>query len=443
MLKARAKLRANGSRRLAATLFLSTVAVAMPVNAATPAYEPDTPKLKASQLLPKKTLKGANHTVQEQVVNRGFMNHYRITSPLGEFSATSDALVVKRIYEIAAIAELRKMSKSKVFAEAVGSAVAKPIGTIGKVVDDPEGTVAGISSGVGRLFKRTVRRTQDAVEKAKEVAEEEKNKESGQATEQGDTSSKATEQGKKMARSYLGVNSAFRKLAMELKVDPYTDNPVLREELDSMSKVSAAGSFGTKLVMPSLPVGLDQLADVGNLVWTMNPLDLQLRNEESLRKIGADDGLIKRFYKNPHYTPTTHTRVVISLEHLAGVKGRPVIVRYASAMESPAEARFAARLVELLAEYHKTRARIGQIVETDRIPFAITIEGKGVVAAPVDYLFWTQTVSSAANDLLKAVKRRPPAPEVWVEGRVSKRAQEGLELAGWKVFPRAFTQVER
>lgn len=443
MLKALENLRTNGSHRLAVMLFLSMVAIAIPGKAATPNYEPDAPKLKASQLLPKKTLKGTNHAVREQVVNRGFMNHYRITSPFGEFSAESDALVIRRAHEIAAIAELKKTSKTKVFAESISSVVTKPIGTIGKVVDNPKGTVAGVSAGVGRLFRRTVRRTQDAYEKAKEVAEAEKNKQSGQVAEQDDTASKVTKQGKKMARGYLGVNSALRKLARELKVDPYTDNAVLREQLNSIAKVAATGSFGTKLVMPSLPVGLDQLADVSNLVWTLNPLDLQLRNEKGLKKMGANDGLIKRFYKNPHYTPTAQTRIVIALEQLAGVTGRPVIVRYASAMESPEEARFAARLVELLAKYHKTRAPISQIVETDRIPFAITKKGKGVVAAPVDYLFWTQAAAGTAKVLFKAMKRHTSAPEVWVQGRVSTRAQTGLKAMGWTVFGQAFAQVKR
>ncbi len=75
-------------------------------------YESSTPNLKASRLLAKDTLKGPNHTVQERVVNRGFMNHYRIMSPFGQFAAAGDAMVVKRVYEIAAIAELRRMSKT-------------------------------------------------------------------------------------------------------------------------------------------------------------------------------------------------------------------------------------------------------------------------------------------------------------------------------------------
>ncbi len=448
MLKAHDRIRLVKTHRLAVMLFLSTVAIVMPINAASVTYEPDTPRLKASQLLPKKILKGTNHTVQEQVVNRGFMNHYRITSPFGELSAKSDIMVPVRVHEIAAIAELRKLSKTKVFAESVGSAVAKSAGTIGKAIDDPQGTVAGISAGVGRLFKRTARRTQDAYEKAKEVAEEEKEKQnkkqSGQVTEHSDTSDKVVEQGKKLGRRYLGVNSAFRKLAMDLKVDPYTTNVVLRDDLDSMAKVAAAGSFGTRLAMPSLPAALDHLAGVSNLVWTMNPLDLQLRNEESLRKMGVDDASIERFYENPHHTPTTQTFIVNAMARLAGVKGRPVLLRYASAVESPQEAEFTTRLVELMAQYHEVRGPIRQIVATERIPFAVASNGKGLVAGPVDYLSWTRTAADAVRDLTKAMKKHSAAArEVWVAGRVSERARKELGAMGWAVFDRAFTRLKR
>ncbi len=437
------KLLIDERRRCAVMVLLYTVVSSLSISstqAASSSYEPDAPTLKASQLVPKTTLKGPNHTVQEKVVNRGFMNHYRITSPFGEFSAAGDTRLIVRVQEISAIAKLREMSKTQVFAEAAGDAVGKTVGAFGRVIDDPKGTAQGISAGVGRLFNRTKRRTQDAYGTAKDASKAEKQGEQGG---QASTSSQVTEGGKQLGRQYLGVDSAFRKLAMDLKVDPYTDNSMLRAEMDSLAKVAAAGSFGTKLVTPSLPAGLDYLSDASELVWTMKPLDLQLLNEKSLQKLGVDPALIKRFYGNQHHTPTTHTRVVKALERLAGVRDRPVLVRYASAAESPEEAQFTTHMVEMLAEYHKTREPIDRIVETDRIPFVVSKKGTGVAAAPVDYLFWTQSAAGAAKDLFKAMKSHTSAPAVWFEGRVSNPARKELRSMGWTVYDREFRLAKR
>ncbi len=442
MLTGHGKSLIEGSRNgaFAVLCFLMSAVPLSSIQAAPAGFEPDAPTLKASSLVPKTTLKGPNHTVQEKVVNRGFMNHYRISSPFGEFSADGDTMLIVRVHEISAIAKLNEMSKTQVFAQAAGDAVGKTAGAIGRVIDDPKGTAQGISAGVGRLFKRTKRRTQDAYGTAKDAAAEEKQEQPGG---QGDTASQVTEGGKRLGRQYFGVDSALRNLARDLKVDPYTDNTVLRAEMDSMAKVAAAGSFGTKLVTPSLPVGLNYLDDVSDMVWTMKPLDLELLNEKSLQKMGVDPALIKRLYANPHHTPTTQTRFVKSLERLPGVKGRPVLVRYAAAAESPEEAQFTTHLVEMLAEYHKSRGSIASIVATDRIPFAVTKKGTGLAAAPLDYLFWTRSAADAAKDLFKDIKRHASKPAVWFEGRVSDRARKELRAMGWTVYDRNFMQAKR
>ncbi len=442
MLTGHGKSLIEGSRNgvFAVLCFLMSAVPLSSIQAAPAGFEPDAPTLKASSLVPKTTLKGPNHTVQEKVVNRGFMNHYRISSPFGEFSADGDTMLIVRVHEISAIAKLKQMSKTQVFAQAAGDAVGKTAGAIGRVIDDPKGTAQGISAGVGRLFHRTKRRSRDAYGTAKDAATEGKQDQPGG---QGDTASQVTEGGKRLGRQYFGVDSALRNLARDLKVDPYTDNTVLRTEMDSMAKVAAAGSFGTKLVTPSLPAGLDYLDDASELVWTMKPLDLQLLNEKSLQNMGADPALIKRFYENRHHSPSTQTRVVKALERLAGVKGRPELVDYAAAAESLEEAQFTTHMVEMLAEYHKTRESIDRVVATDRIPFALTKKGTGVAAAPVDYLFWNQSAASAAKDLFEAMKRHTSAPAVWIEGRVSNQARKELRAMGWTVYDREFKLAKR
>ena len=205
-------------------------------------YDPDTYRFKAADLLPAKTLKGPNHTVQETVENKDFINHYRIGSPFGEFPVSGDARVAITVQEINAIAELKKMSKAGVFAESAGEAAQKPIQAAKGLVEQPRETLQGIPEGVGRLFARTKDTIKDVAAKSQQAA----------GGEGGSTSDAAVDAGADLAKSYFGVNSAQRKLARDLKVDPYSTNEVLQAEIAGLAKYAAAGSFGTKLVMPSM-----------------------------------------------------------------------------------------------------------------------------------------------------------------------------------------------
>ena len=76
----------------------------------------------------------------------------------------------------------------------------------------------------------------------------------------------------------LGVNSAVRKWAAKVGVDPYTTNPTLKAALEGIAKVDAAGGLATKFVVPIPPL-VGQAATVGNLVWTTDPESLRKMNE--------------------------------------------------------------------------------------------------------------------------------------------------------------------
>ena len=60
-----------------------------------------------------------------------------------------------RIAEMPALAELDKVSHTKVFADAIAESAGKTINGVVRVASDPVGTITGIPAGVGRLFTRT------------------------------------------------------------------------------------------------------------------------------------------------------------------------------------------------------------------------------------------------------------------------------------------------
>ena len=401
-------------------------------------YEPDTVSFQAGKLVDKKLLKGPNHTMQNEVVSKDYMNHYRIDSPFGEFKVTGDGAVANVVHEIDAIAELQKMSKTEVFAQSAAEAAQKPVMAAKQLAEQPVETVKGIPAGVGRLFSRTKDMVEDVAEKTSEAA-------SGEGGEGGSTTDAAMEAGTDLAKSYFGVGSAHRKLAKELEVDPYSTNRVLQAELSGMANYAAAGSFGMKLVMPTIP-GANIVTNVKDLVWNMSARDLKLRNEKALAEMGADEALVERFMDNPHFTPTDQTRVVAGLEALGGADGRVIAVKNAAGAKTRQEALVFARLMGLYAGYHKGRSPIVKITDAGRVlPLAHSKAGNAVLAVPVDYVSWTQRTGESVTAFAKSAGKQPGDKklELWVQGRVSDTARKELGSLGWTVFDRAFERLEK
>ena len=378
---------------------------------------------------------GPHHTVDSDVINQDFMNHYRIASRFGVFKAIGNDQLFVRIREIEAFAQLEDLSKSRVFVNSVSDTVTTTVERVGNAVEDPERAADDMGSGLSRLVKRLGRMSKNAYKKGKSLFTGNKSDE--------ERSAELRNTGTDMAKGFLGVNRAYRELARDLRVDPYTRNDLLSNEIERMANYAAAGSFGVKTIVPVLPIlyGAGYLISVSNLVWNTHPLDLQLRNEKALRDMGISNKWIRRLLENNRHTLTTQTRIVNSLERLEGTRGRKVLVRHAAQVKSISDALFYTRMIELLAMYHQQRGAIDKIVATERIPFVLTQRGRTVVMFPVDYFRWTKTAHNTFRYLHKGMSRYPGHSELWVNGQISPKARIELGNRGWAVFDQAGKRI--
>jgi hypothetical protein len=112
------------------------------------------PILKASEILKPSALKGPYHTVLESVPTQGFANQYTVKTSWGTFAVHGNHLLVERIHEFDAIAQLENISKSEEFQEALVAAAAKPLNTVGNTLRDPVGTVKNVGTGAGRFLRK-------------------------------------------------------------------------------------------------------------------------------------------------------------------------------------------------------------------------------------------------------------------------------------------------
>ena len=392
------------------------------------------PVLKASDVLPAEVRKGPHFEVQEEVLNDGFMNTYRINSDYGRFDAYGAIMLAVRVQEVGALGELDEVSKAEVFAESALAAALRPVSAIAEFAEKPGETLAGVGEGLGRMWKR-VKRTAGEIKDDIEEAKEEKDAEGEGEAEADDSGDKAAEAAKSYAKKYFGTTGAERRWAQKLGVDPYTTNEPLRKGIREVARVDAAGGFTVKLAgLPSIP-GADVIASVNQLVWGKDPGELKELNTKSLAALGADEALIERFFDNPFFlSPSRQTRFVAALNELDGVADRKVAVELAAGAESEEEALFQVGAAVMLGELHRGGDTLARLVPSRVIPVALTANGRLAVAVPLDHTVWTEDLAGGVDRLAELGARLgAERREVWFFGGVSERCRRELESRGWKV----------
>jgi len=407
------------------------------------AFEPPYESLNAAALVSRRDLSGPDYRIRPEVVNRGLMNHYALETDYGPMRARSDLKLRQRLREIRALRRLARMHEARVIAESVGETFLGTARSVARVLKDPAGTAAGVQQGIQRLLRRGRRRITNAYDALRStVAGRREDGERAQSDEGPDLADKSLQAGRRFARNRLGVSRAYRDLAREVGVDPYTDNGALRAELDRLAQHAAGASLGSRLMLPRIPSVVGAVENVSDLVWRKDRLDLLLHNEDTLAGLSVPEPVIRRFIDNESYSPTQQTAIAAAVTSMKTVANHWRLIEYAGDADRPTEADFYTTLIDLLARYHGTRAPLDTIHPTATIvPLALTRDRRVVAAFPVDRLRWTREVGAIVDALTASGAGQAEHREIWTTGRVSKAARRGLFRHGWIPFTRAHQRL--
>ena len=413
--------------------------LAVSASAASPYETP--PVLKASDFLDPAILKGPHYEVEENVVSDGVFNTYTIKSDYGTFKVEGTSLAVLRVHEIGAITQLMEVDKIAVTAGAIGASVVDLGKGVVHVVTNPVGTVKGIGNGVARLFGRIGRGAKRTGEKM--GSDERKKGESSSLVDRKDaaapgqsTAGVAVGATGDVLKDVIGVNFAMRQWAQKLRVDPYTRNVVLHNELRDVAQYDAGGRFSTKLVPAGAVVfALGATATADDLIWMKEPDALVTANEASLKLMGVKPEDSRAFRLNPQYNLTRQVRIVTALNALTGVFGRPEFVARAADAQVDADAQFYTESALLAETFNRTQAPLTGIVAN--MPGACVLaEGNRFACLfPLDYIAWTEGLAGHFDRITKRVAADYPKAtrELWLTGRVSPRTATELRARGWDV----------
>ena len=402
-------------------LVLQVTAGAFPTAEAQPAYEAE-PVLKAAELVPAALLRGPRHRVDEAVPTKGFLAHFTMHSDFGQLQIAGRDLLAVRVAEIGALEVLERQSESSEFVRAAAGAAQRPIEAAANIITRPVETVQGLPEGVSRLFGR-VRMGAASLREA-----------AGQS--EASTAERTREVAERVGgitATTLGYERERRRIARQLGVDPYTTNPLLAARLDEVAWVAFSGRVSLNLlvaVVVPFSMVLSATSITDNLVWDMPPADLIRLNGEKLAAMGAGEAQVRALIKNRWYSLTVLTALVIGLEGLVEVAGRPEVGTLAATATTEEQARFVAHSVGMLLQHHTAVKPLASLAAPGPV-VGRTRDGALVVPAPLDYVAWTERAAQFAGRTDLAAKERG----IWLTGELSPRTRRELAAAGWAIHP--------
>lgn len=356
--------------------------------------------------------KGQNWTITGNVRGDGFAKIYAFETPYGHFQVNGERRMNERLQELKALQALEEMSDTDTFADAVANAGLSPVRFGRDLVLDPMETTGNLISGIGNLFDRAVIEVEQ----------------SGASRDS-------------FVESVAGVKKAMRELAFQLKVDPYTDFTALRDGLEDVARVMAAGDLSISAAISAIPGGAgiavsatSRASTLANPIRDKSSAEIAAIVTTKLSARGVDTKVIKAFVRNEAYSPGDLYAIAESLEKL-NAENSSAYVLLAGKAQSVDVAKFHRYRAELLV---KTSAKLGDLKQFDVVSdFALNRDASGglVAAFPFDGLRWTETVSRSLTALSEEVAKRGETkkPIFATTGTISTLAADQLEKRGWKL----------
>ena len=372
--------------------------------------------LQASDVLPRELIQGTNYSVRAKVISDGFINTYDLDTNYGPLRVESTALLLKRIGELKALAQIEQLKNTDVYMSAFRQVARGPINTAEGLVQDPSGTISNVASGIGRFLSNV-----------------------GSAV-----TSDSPNRGK-LLNSVSGQASYKRQYAAEFGVDPYTSYEPLQKALTDLSWTAAAGGLTVKAAFMAIPggagfaVGAMGTADTAkNLLRDKTPAELVSINQSSLAGMGISDASIQAFMQNTYFDPYEQTLLVSALAGMTGVRDRGIYIDKAAAASEESVVVFLRVRAQLMSLYNDKTHSVKSFVDADGIPVLVANNGNIMAIFPLDYIAWTQSFARKLQAVSAAIKQMPgiSGKELWVTGKVHPIARKALEAKGWKVQER-------
>ena len=374
--------------------------------------------LPADKLIPAPLRSGEGFAVEDPVATDGYFGIYRLRSEHGIFECHGKEMLAIRIDELRAIREIEAINQGEAFLKAAGKAVAKPIEATAKLVRDPKGTIEKVPHGVASLFQRAGKGLEKAGKAVAGGAENIRRKMDGEEVEPGPAFS---------WREWTpGFSKNRNQWAAQLRVDPYTSNPVLAGKLDQITAVTFSTDLVTGIGVGMVAPPLGMVGSVDKFVLTEPPEEVRARVTRELAALGIPPATVEAIFANPVFTPTLQARFAKALGSLSGAAKLEAAVDLAAGAQSETQVRFLCACLESLASKRSSPDAYQSLVAIAPLPAVVRADGSLLVPAPLDVLPWTVATEAF-------VKRAEAYPKrvLLLPSQTTTSARLHLAQLGW------------
>jgi hypothetical protein len=388
-------------------------------------FETFTPR-PASEAAPADLLHGPHYQVAPTVQTFGYLNTFLVSSDYGVFKAPSDTMLRRLVREIHALAALQEVTRSDAYMEALKQSAMGSVRGVKAFANDPVGTVKAVPTAVFNVFSRVGQGIQSA------------------------TSNQKTAEEDSAAAQALQMSSYKRDYAKQFGVDPYSSNPVLQKQLESVAWAAAVGNLTVSAVtMVSGSTAIQAASYARNLdqakaaIVADPPSELMIRNRKALDKMGISPSLKERFLGQKQYSPRAKTILVAALAAMPSTAGKSSVLEVALLAPDEVTAIYYQQTAELLNGYDERVAHITRLERVNRLILAKDQNGKAIILAPLDWVIWNDRAAAAAGRLAANLKLRPGGDDLqlWITGKASPRFKKEAQSLGIAVHENVGTEL--
>lgn len=363
-------------------------------------------ELDAAALLGTEVLVGPHHRIESRVLNDGRTNRFRVGDGSHAIDAVGNRLAIERAREFQAIAALNRIKETDAYAKGLEAAANATLTLTRGVIEDPVGALSRLPQGLGTLLSDLGAAVQ-GVGRGKDAPREDN----------------------ALVKDLIGFNTLKRRLAHEMKVDPYSTHPRLKTALNDVAWAMFAGGAPIELAITAAPAGLAlalraaDRAEGGMLDWKIPPATVRQAMEREVLALGLDSREAEALIYHRTCTLRHLSLLVSAIVDLKPAQGRVDMLRQAIRANDEHGCRQAMHAAELAWSYHRHVTPVVGISVRDGGLWLRDREGVTVLVLPADHLAWT-----AANAALFAPGNAPRV--LWLDGTVSPNTRDALLALG-------------
>lgn len=405
------------------------------------------PVLDSATILPPRMKQSPIYTVEKDVYSDGYYDHFTIRSPYGTFYAGGVYQLKIRLNELIAIDALKKTSS-------LGATFDGILGGIGDLAMAPFNAVGAITS----VFTSDDKEEEitESVSEPAPIDFTKQNVKPKKIDYDNSRVGKLLAMGKKYYRSVpapkvesesegvigglLGYSDKVIEIQKKFNIDPYSDNEVLRSEIQRVASAQTGGKMTTSISSSSATVlsALNTANSAANLINSISIYADEKKQKEMIQKelkaAGVTDELYQRFDNAPGLSLLFKTQITNVLMQLKGVNNRDELIKLASYVEDYELGQSILQMYATLPRLYK-QVKFVRFIEDVPMITAVTKDGKAYISLASDHLYWTDSLEILLDITLNGIIEDGGihTVEMQITGKTSPRVITELQKRGIRV----------